>query len=363
MSDDLLDQLADYGRFHRLHQTSVSVADVAERGSRPSLAEPPPPRAPRPRLILVAAGAGAAALLVAATVLVSRADDEDVRVRTPGDTIVSTTTVPPSRVAEAPLPPEGAPPSTPATGEVIAAIDFFAGESIDVYADGRVLRYQRGFGPGFSGSARVPGGVAEQRLTRDGVERVRSEFLATGLFDAGPPPDDAQVESACSCTLRVRVGGDLLSTGDLPPEPLGAGDGEVGRKVDRLVELVTALDSVLPPSAWADRTVGAYVPSRYRVCVVTGEHAPQVLPDASAVIAQALPGRVAEILAGITTCIDLTPRDARALAKGLADADIRYLAGSGFSYGVPASGPGQSLFDIAVQPLLPDGAPPSVIFG
>ena len=48
MSDDMLDQLAAYGRFHRLHQESVTVAEVAEHSTgRLPVVEPRLSRRPR----------------------------------------------------------------------------------------------------------------------------------------------------------------------------------------------------------------------------------------------------------------------------------------------------------------------------
>jgi hypothetical protein len=307
----------------------------------------------RYRRRLVAIAAAAFALIVGSALTYAVWHDERAGVQTqPGP---SSTTMPASPVSVAVLPSEGAPASAPKTGRLIAGVDFWGiGESIDVYADGRVIRYLRGFGPAGSGPADdVPGGVSEQRLTPEGAERVRSTLLASGLFGAGRPAA-GQIGTACSCNFRVRAGGDLLGTGTLPPGQ-NAADREVQAKVDQLVEFVTHLDSALPPSVWADSRVQAYVPSAYRACIVTGQHAPQVLPNASAFIAREFPGPVSQILAGIETCIDVTPRDARVLARRL-PIDTSG-SGSGFVANIR-----DTLTAVTVQPVLPSGGPPVAFF-
>jgi hypothetical protein len=138
-----------------------------------------------------------------------------------------------------------------------------------LYADGRLLRYP---------SSDVHGGIAELRLTPEGVELVRSAFFSAGL-DAGLTPTD--VWSACLCVIKARdESGRLVFSGDMPSAQSQQVDLEIQGEVDRLIEFITHLDASLPATAWADREIKAYVPSRYEISVwFEPWEAPQNLRD------------------------------------------------------------------------------------
>jgi hypothetical protein len=164
------------------------------------------------------------------------------------------------RVGFVGLPPNGARPSTPRRGELVAfwwghAAGDWGKSRFWVFADGRLISLREvdipeGANPGFTG-------FLEQRMTPEGVELLRSEVAA---------------------------------------KPVVTRD----------------VTSHLPKRAWADRTIRAYVPSRYAIWSL-------------------LPARARDVLRGnemdaarssepIERCWDVTTREARALAVALADA-------------------------------------------
>ena len=78
----MLDQLAAYGRFHRLHQESVTVAEVTQHSTlRLPVAEPRFPARPRPRSGIAAAAVVAAVLVIAGIVLLQEAGETHVRTK------------------------------------------------------------------------------------------------------------------------------------------------------------------------------------------------------------------------------------------------------------------------------------------
>jgi hypothetical protein len=55
-----------------------------------------------------------------------------------------------------------------------------------VYADGRLIRL------GITGEGGPLPGLREQRLTREGVELLRSEIISAGGFGHAQPPPDSE---------------------------------------------------------------------------------------------------------------------------------------------------------------------------
>lgn len=125
-------------------------------------------------------------------------------------------------------------------------------------------------------------GFLEQRLTPEGVELLRSEIASSRLFG-----DEL----------------DLATHGPLDATP--------GSALERLVPRLTDPASWLPASAWVDREINAYVPSRSEVC---GYGRTQRIER----ILSQLPVPASGLRAG--GCSDVTTEEARRLAEALIDA-------------------------------------------
>jgi hypothetical protein len=334
------------------------------------------PRAPRERIgrrWRVGAALLGAIVLVGATVLVTRtvedapqeqaATTSSTPIQTPPTpaptTVASNTVTPPVTTpgdgsTDAPLLPEGA-SSTPDAGELVASVAGMRG-TYYLYADGRLI------GP----TASQPGWV-EQRLTAEGVERVRSEFLNTGVFNPGQPAIAVHSAGQVTACLCVRDGGRLLARS-------GRRDRDVQDAAERLFTYLEQLGSSLPPTEWADQEVEPYVASRISACltmVVGGVMEPADLT----MLLPLFPARVAELLGGRETtanpdggdasCFEMTRDEARALAD-------EFLAPSGGGlheyWGIvirinaefTAMQPGATAGNVAFfsfRPLLPHGEP------
>jgi hypothetical protein len=206
------------------------------------------------------------------------------------------------------LPPEGATPSAPEGGELVlkwVARSLSIANHVQpgggwvgadvrtwVYADGRVI-WQREGAPTPEGATELRSGLLEQRLTPEGLELLRSELIATGLFErnlaldvpqfdftygaAEIRRDDQLVHFEWGCPSAPRCE-DATAT----PEQVSA--------LRRLDALLSDPVSVLPSSAWADRQIRAYVPSHYAVCVDTSP------PTDIAPLLSLLPARAEELL-------------------------------------------------------------------
>jgi hypothetical protein len=255
------------------------------------------------------------------------------------------------------LPPQGATPSTPESGEL--EISYWVGypradlgrSRAWVYADGRLLWLRGGSDLNLTAAAnQFSSGFLEQRLTPEGVELLRSEILSAGEFGLGPLHDP----------FPCPEGASLVKYSCAPPQaPLGSEPLQVpywvtidvhnvGRllTVDRTSDLerlearLTDPASWLPESAWADRETRAYVPSRFSVCYGTSPPARATEPSR---ILSLLPAAAADMLRGkdrtpltgvvhmpapggvrpITVtdyCSAMTIDEARTLAKALEDA-------------------------------------------
>lgn len=219
------------------------------------------------------------------------------------------------------LPPVGATPSAPESGELVV---HWLGRSathakphpngflyaplfrVWVYADGRMIWSTEGSVP--KGANEFTSGYLEQRLTPEGVELVRSAIAdlfdrTRTLLETVPDgPAFVRPRSGLAPPLGYGSGGSVgvpdgerlvrlsweVDTGGFPgrvpatPEQLSA-----LRRVDALL---TDPVSVLPPSAWALREVRAYVPSHYAVCIRTSP--PKGAPE----LLSLLPARAADVL-------------------------------------------------------------------
>jgi hypothetical protein len=341
------------------------------------------------RWLVAAAAVVAVALLAAGTVLLADSGRHAIRTK-PANPTPTTTPLPPPGPpqqfvpsSDTVFPLEGATPSTPETGELVAAVAFtrfidfpdadrWRDSTIELYADGRLLRFP---------TPDVHGGIAEQRLTPEGVELVRSAFAPTGLLDPAQTPTDTAV---CACVIKVRDDSGGLATNfdptQPPVDPTQPVDPAVQGEVDRLIEFITHLEASLPATAWADREIKAYVPSRYEVTVwFEPSDAPENLndgshnvavPDLSNVLAQVLPRAVVQHLddqgwqhTAWQDSLVLTTPDARALAQAFTDAGHTPVWpgfntwGMGLTYVPAVRAPDPTVMRIRVQALLPDGPP------
>jgi hypothetical protein len=332
-------------------------------------------RSPR-RHWLVAA---AAVLAVVVGAVLVRVVTDDAPTQEPTNPIPSPTTALTPSGGAATLPPPGATPSSPENGELVASVvisgrpDGGGAGSFNLFADGRLIRL--GISLAESPDDDGPDEVVEQRLTADGVEQVRAEFLASGLFDADQPLAELDLFGACGCWLQARVNGRLVTPGSsATPAPNWVD------RVNRLVDYVVGLDSSLPPSAWDDRTIRPYVPSRYQACAwglpdSGGDYRP--LSDVVAVLARRVPAAVARLFTVGRSCAVLTLDETRRLAEALDEARTvdDYLPGwfstpTGLQYrfydpelsevGRDGSTP---LVAVGLTVLLPDGQPPASVGG
>jgi hypothetical protein len=181
------------------------------------------------------------------------------------------------------LPPEGATPSTPATGELVA--HYYGRPYPDnptmspwsccpvhqvwVYADGRLIWRDEAGPVGVADAAgEVRTGFLEQRLTPEGLELLRSKLISTGLFDR----DRHLLHSRPFFwgLMQVRDGDRLVNlVWSLPeffPGRFVPATPQEADALGHLTQLLSDPASRLPASAWEDRQIRAYVPSKYAVC-------------------------------------------------------------------------------------------------
>lgn len=243
------------------------------------------------RWSLVAAAATTAAVLIAGSALVTRSGNDDSRTETAASSPDSTTVAPPSSIATPPttvpgddstegsLVPGGT-PSTPQVGELVAHAGARYNGSYSLYADGRLIWIAQGMSI-----------WVEQRLTPEGVERARSELLASGRFAPGELPSELCLDDFGAC---VRDGDRFLT--------LAANDPRVGR----LLGVFRKLGQTLPATAWAYRPIQNYVPSRTAVCARAFDKQFDAPLDLSMLL-QRIPARAAELLRGHEASAELLP--------------------------------------------------------
>ena len=204
-----------------------------------------------------------------------------------------------------------------------------------MYADGRLI------------STGDDGHWIERRLTPEGVERVRSEFLSTGLFDPDQPTRSYPPSDPPPFCVCVRDGARLLSA----RRPAMAWP-------SRLIYYLGRLDSSLPQDLWADREIKGYVPSKYALCVsrMSTQSSQQAVPYHQALaliparaaerIGNRLPTRGSEAT-GDATCFELTTEEARALADEFDPSGWRF----------EVTEPVSMTISVGLWALLPHGSP------
>jgi hypothetical protein len=249
------------------------------------------------------------------------------------------------------LPPVGATSSTPESGvlEMYYWVDRPRSRSW-VYADGRLIRFgvppRRGF--------------LEQRLTGEGVKLLRSEIVSAGGFGhAQPPPGSVARNAVFGPDIRVRKGDRLVPLTWISD-------------LKRLEARLTNPGSWLPASAWKQRKIRAYVPSRFRVCAAAVVVPDLDKPDRTRFV-QMSPARIVALLPAAAQnvfrgrewnargagpgCFAVTTNEARSLAKaldGAAPATKRAGSAINLTYKFDAPGPSRQVW-IGFDPFLPHG--------
>jgi hypothetical protein len=225
------------------------------------------------------------------------------------------------------LPPVGATPSAPESGELVIQyrvdtedLEVSGGARGWVYADGRLitLRHKSDLP---EAANRWSSGFLEQRLTPEGVELLRSEIVSTGLFGHHQPPG---ILASPHNVIQVRIGDRLVRVQARFPKGLR----------ERLADP----ESWLPASAWANPQIRAYVASRYaisygarlqtiersRILPLLPAPAEDLLRAHDAVPRQGFIGNEGYPLISLTYYVsDLTTEEARALAQALDDAGLK----------------------------------------
>ncbi|MGH3144163.1 MAG: hypothetical protein ACRDO9_13700, partial [Gaiellales bacterium] len=257
------------------------------------------------------------------------------------------------------LPPEGATPSAPQGGElVLKAVwrslsianhvqpgEDWVGAEVRtwVYAAGRVI-WQREGAQTPEGATELRSGLLEQRLTPEGLELLRSEIVATGLFEHNLALDVPQFDDLSYGVAEIRRDDRLVSVEWNCPGAARCEDAtatpEQASALRRLDALLSDPVSVLASSAWAVREIRAYVPSHYAVCVETSPptnitpllsrlpaRAEELLRDqnwarSEGDIVEAREGGVIVVLGrAVTYCSKLTTEEAREVDKALSGLD------------------------------------------
>ena len=289
------------------------------------------------------------------------------------------------------LPPEGATPSAPETGELVLSLNGRIkthvrkgedpegfGQPLDpvsrvwVYADGRMIWDREG--EVSKGANELTSGLLEQRLTPEGVELLRSEIISSGLFDR----DAAFVSKSGHSWIKFEVRNDdhLVRVYDVYPGggAFGASDDfkkinpttpteEQAAALERVDALLTDPASWLPASAWDDQRIRAYVPTRYAACFAAFPQpleADRILSLLPTPVERLLQGRSAtrfEMGTNVAYCSGVTTEEARALAEALSGLGQKDEAVPPVRLGYSLDAPGEvgGTVGIWFEPYLPHG--------
>jgi hypothetical protein len=284
------------------------------------------------------------------------------------------------------IPPVGATASTPERGDLVLSA-FAAGTSIYVYADGRLVwRRERPRGTELRASAnRDSTGLLEQRLTKRGVSLLLSAAVSTGLLGRGL--DLSFGTERCFNAVAARIGARLErvvwhgshcpGTSGLPAAGIRAATPDEARALRQLAMRLAFPTSWLPPSAWRERRVHAYVPANFEVGY--GPWSPDV--EYSAVLSQlpapardalrakkarrasGLTGWAGDLVPAYTYSYRLTTEEARSLRAALVDAGLEVdwrVDEVALAYRVGAEHPKAGAISITFDPILPHGEPGGV---
>ena len=266
------------------------------------------------------------------------------------------------------LPPEGAAPSSPTTGDLVLQV-MTRTKPVWVYQDGRMISFQRG-------AALIPeaandefSGFLEQHLTPEGVEMLRSYLVDNAMTITPSSPD--RHPGATGPLVRV---GDQISTVSVH----GCG-WVVG------CPRISFPETWLPASAWTDRQYRAYVPSGFEICyggsVVPDGLSPgdlaalppdvYVQPARVELVRAALPAEASALLSPVGSqdgssengCAVVGTADARIIDRAMKAAGVRPHEGSElhlihYTFGIPPAAGQTAAIEahLGFQPVLPHGA-------
>ena len=287
------------------------------------------------------------------------------------------------------LPPEERRRAVLRAGELVLSAYGVGGGSrthLWVYADGRVISQRQFESPGDAlpgGANERSSGFLEQRLTGEGVERMRAEAISTGLFvhDSVLSVQDAPCFNLIEVSdgdRRVRVTWHGSQCPPLPGDPAATtATSEEGSELRHLVARLTNPTTWLPASAWQERESRAYVPSRFaidfgaRPDTLEPSRILALLPDSAEALLAAKPRtRLRHFYGGAGVPLrpvydyrsQVTVAEARTLAEALdrAGLDRKPTQEQAYALGyvrgeVPTEGPKGAFFFVIFEPILPHG--------
>lgn len=273
------------------------------------------------------------------------------------------------------LPPVGAAPSTPKSGELVLGFTFghtFGDPGrfrVSVYADGRLISERVGDSDR-TDEYRNSTGLLERRLTPEGVELVRAEVISTGLVDhdlhltSGEGLYFGHIAFRTEDRLVHVTWGDVTWDNVDPDVPRRSPTPEQASALIRLDARLADPASWLPASAWEDPDTKAYVPSGYSVCYEGGQgvglsRVLALLPPAAENMLRAqenTPGTYTNLRGRFPIwCSELTNEEARALERILDAAGVNgWKDVFGLTYGAPGPGADATEFSLTFNPILPD---------
>jgi hypothetical protein len=263
-----------------------------------------------------------------------------------------------------------------------------------LYADGRLIWWREGdLSAGGSGHD-----ILEQRLTPEGIELLRSEMIASGLFDRGNYYRGGEAEPdplPFWGIMGVRNGDRLVGVGfdTFVEDPIMTAEQE--HALELLDARLADPASWLPASAWADQGIKIYVPTTYRVCY--GGTTETIERDR---LLHAMPGPVQELLEardaekngdfnvyvgfggfvkGVRIkgyCSELTTEEARDVVRGLDDGGFERELRPSYVENIDPLGTNAATFEyifsvpdpaetgaLWIDPYLPDGEAVCIVCG
>lgn len=317
--------------------------------------------------------ASGVATLVAVVIGVGLAGPEDASSRIPAGVLSpasatsAATPSPPSSVPATPVASQVAMVEDPALVVRISDSGTMPGSFpryVSIHADGRVI------------AATVGDRIIQQRLTADGVERIREAVDASGMFGPDAPATatytavlrsgaESPQRGAFGESIVVGRGEGTVSVGWTPifknEADLWEPSAEIAR-LDELAALLWALDEWLPSDVWLADSAGPYQAARFRLTdeeVVSGSAPSLALADLDWPLATPL----AEIPASrtpaglLSRCVALTRGEAAEVVGRLAHLLDDATLGLGSRLAVDLAGDVDGrVHRLSIEPLMPDEA-------